>query len=358
MENMVGRPSLWCGRRVLVTGHTGFKGGWLSLWLQNLGAYVTGYSLPPPTDPSFFCKAHVGEGMNSLHGNIADLGAVESAFQTNRPELVFHLAAQPLVRLSYTDPAATYATNVMGTVNILEAARRTNSVRAVVVVTSDKCYENRNWIWGYRETEPMGGHDPYSSSKACAELVTAAYRRSFCGEHGAPQIASARAGNVIGGGDWAIDRLIPDFVRAIDRQDAVRIRSPDAIRPWQHVLDALEGYLCLAEHLLEHGSNFADAWNFGPADGDLTVADVVNRITALWGEGARWEPDERQHPHEAYALRLDCSKARALLRWRPRLTIDDALAWTVEWYKASQRGKDMHRFSLKQIIKFQQILAS
>ncbi len=347
--------AFWRGRRVLVTGHTGFKGGWLCLWLKSLGAEVSGYALAPPTTPSLCEVAGVESGMRATHADIRDLGALRRAVEDTGAEIILHLAAQALVRRSYADPVDTYSANVMGTVHVLEAARHAPTVRAVVVVTSDKCYENREWVWGYRENEPMGGHDPYSNSKGCAELVTAAYRQSFLAAAGR-QVASARAGNVIGGGDWAEDRLVPDIIRAVQRGDAVSIRSPGAIRPWQHVLEPLSGYLLLAQRLCESGADVANGWNFGPADSDARpVQDVVSRITDLWGDGARWVLDANPHPHEAHYLKLDCSRARQLLGWCPRLTLGDALQWTVEWYRAYGAGADMNAFCLDQIARYQSL---
>ncbi len=361
-------PTFWRERKVFVTGHTGFKGSWLALWLQTLGARIVGYSLAEPTsDPSLFKLSHAAEGMESLTGDVRDLEALTRAVSDSRAEVVFHMAAQSLVRRSYADPAGTYATNVAGTVNLLEAVRRAGGVRAVVVVTSDKCYENREWVWGYRETDRLGGHDPYSNSKACAELVTDAYRRSFFADGAtasssssiATAVASARAGNVIGGGDWAEDRLLPDIFRAVAAGREVVIRNPDAVRPWQHVLEPLAGYLLLAERLCgDDGARFAEAWNFGPREEDARpVAWVVERLTELWGESApvRTRDASAANPHEARYLKLDCSKARALLGWRPRWTIDEALAATVEWYRAQHAGADARRLVLGQIEAYQNL---
>jgi CDP-glucose 4,6-dehydratase len=329
----------WRGKAVFVTGHTGFKGGWLSLWLQQLGANVTGYALQPPTNPSLFDVANVGYGMASVIGDIRDGAKLMQAIQAAAPDIVLHLAAQPLVRRSYVDPVETYSTNVMGTVNLLEAVRQTPSVRAVVNVTTDKCYENKEWVWGYREDEPMGGFDPYSSSKGCAELVTAAYRNSFFNAaiHGGNTVAlaSARAGNVIGGGDWAEDRLIPDILRAIQNGQSVNIRNPHATRPWQHVLEPLSGYLALAEKLFTEGAAFAQAYNFGPAEEDAQpVQWIVEQLTQRWGDGASWQLDGGTHPHEAHYLKLDCSKARATLGWTPRWHLGQALQAIIDWHKA------------------------
>ncbi|HEY1142780.1 MAG TPA: CDP-glucose 4,6-dehydratase [Sphingomicrobium sp.] len=341
------KASSWKGRRVLVTGHTGFKGGWLSLWLTRLDADVTGFSLPAPTDPSFFEQTRLAELVTHVEGDIRDLAALEAAIAEAQPEVVFHLAAQPLVRLSYAEPVETYATNVMGTVHLLDACRRVDSVRAVVCITSDKCYENREWVWPYRESDPMGGHDPYSSSKGAAEIVISAYRRSFF-ERGAG-LASVRAGNVIGGGDWAADRLIPDIIRAMLAGERPLIRSPNSIRPWQHVMEALSGYMLIAERLLEGREEFASGWNFGPADEDARpVAWIVEKMLELYGaEG--WDQPSGAQPHEATLLKLDCSKARASLGWRPRLNLEAALAKVVEWHSAVANGADAREVTINQL---------
>jgi CDP-glucose 4,6-dehydratase len=332
LEALVIDREFWRGRRVFITGHTGFKGAWLTLWLSELGARVTGYSLPPPTDPSLFEAAGVARLVDSIEGDIRDLGKLRDAMVVAVPEVVFHLAAQALVRRSYAEPIETFSSNVMGTVNVLEALRACPSARAAVIVTSDKCYENRGLARGYVEDDPLGGHDPYSSSKACAEIVAAAYRRSFF--DGGAAIATARAGNVIGGGDWAEDRLVPDMVRAFLAGRAVRIRNPDATRPWQHVLDPLAGYLLLAERLCADGPRFAQAWNFGPGpEGSVTVRSVVEKIARQWGPGAHWELDAGEHPHEARVLALDPARARRELGWTPRLGFADSVAWTVDWYR-------------------------
>ena len=346
--------SFWQGKRVLLTGHTGFKGSWLSLWLQSMGAQVVGYALAPPTNPSLFEVAEVGNGMTSIIGDIRDLERLRKVFVEHRPEIVIHMAAQPLVRYSYVEPVETYSTNVMGTVNLLEAVRSTDSVKAVVNVTSDKCYENREWVWGYRENEAMGGYDPYSNSKGCAELVTAAYRNSYFHPeqyktHGVA-IASGRAGNVIGGGDWAGDRLIPDIMRAISQGKPVNIRNPHAIRPWQHVLEPLSGYILLAQKLYEEGAAYAEGWNFGPNDEDAKpVQWIVEKLTEAWGEGASWVLDGGDHPHEAHYLKLDCSKAKARLDWHPRWHLDETLDKIVSWHKYYQQGADMKAVTLAQI---------
>lgn len=347
----------WSGKKVFVTGHTGFKGSWLCLWLQQLGADVTGYALQPPTNPSLFEVAQVGQGMHSIIGDIRDGAMLAEAMQAAAPDIVIHMAAQPLVRYSYIEPVETYSTNVMGTVHFLEAVRKTPSVRAVVNVTSDKCYENREWVWGYRENEAMGGYDPYSSSKGCAELVASAYRNSFFNpekysEHQVA-LASARAGNVIGGGDWADDRLIPDILRAISAGQPVIIRNPHAIRPWQHVLEPLAGYLQLAQKLYEDGVAYAEGWNFGPNDEDAKpVQWIVEQLTAAWGEGASWQLDRAEHPHEAHYLKLDCSKAKARLNWHPRWSLMLALQKIIEWHKQWGTGADMKSITLAQIAEF------
>jgi CDP-glucose 4,6-dehydratase len=340
----------WRRKRVLLTGHTGFKGSWLSLWLQSYGAELHGLSLAPPTTPALFTEARVGGDMDSTIDDIRDYDAVRRVFERVKPEIVLHMAAQPLVRLSYSEPLATYATNVMGTAHVLEAARHVESVKAIVVVTTDKCYENKEWIWGYREDEPMGGYDPYSNSKGCAELVTSAYRRSFMTADGIA-LASARAGNVIGGGDWAADRLVPDILRAFERQDLVVIRNPHSIRPWQHVLEPLSGYLELAQRLYEaNGTAFAEGWNFGPRDEDARpVRWIVERMIAVWGDGASWRLDGRDHPHEAGHLKLDIAKAGARLDWSPRWSLSVALDKIVTWHRAWMAGSDMRTICLEQI---------
>lgn len=361
LESLVMTPGFWSGKRVFLTGHTGFKGSWLSLWLQELGASVVGYALPPPTEPSLFAIARVGDRMVSLTGDVRDLDGLVAALARHRPEIVVHLAAQTLVRQSYADPVGTYAINVMGTVNILEAARRCPDVRVALIVSSDKCYQNREWVWGYREDEPMGGHDPYSSSKGCVELVAAAFRDSFfpptAHARGGVAVATARAGNVIGGGDWAIDRLVPDVMRAwLERRPAV-VRRPEARRPWQHVLEPLRGYLTLVERLWEEGPRFAQAWNFGPVDEDAQpVAWIVRRLAELWGDDMRWDLDRRAHPHEAGYLKLDSSKARMELGWTPKLALDEGLQWVVEWYRSYRTAVDIRALSLEQIARYQRRL--
>lgn len=339
----------WQDRPVLVTGHTGFKGGWLSLWLQQLGARVSGYALSPPTRPSLFEVAGVGAGVQHHLGDLRDQGRLEAVMRETAPEIVFHLAAQPLVRESYRDPAGTLTSNVLGTMNVLEAVRKQPAVKAVVIVTSDKCYLNREWLWPYREDEALGGKDPYSASKACTELITAAWRDSFLAETVA--IATARAGNVIGGGDWATDRLVPDTLRAWQTGGIVHIRYPDAIRPWQHVLEPLHGYLLLAQHL--SAGKAIGAWNFGPRESDLlSVAELLDLLARDWGGDSRWWHDGNSHPYEAGRLQLDSSRARELLGWRNRLDCQDALAWTVAWHRAWLSGEDMQAFTLRQIHEF------
>ena len=352
MESMVVNSKFWQGKRVFLTGHTGFKGSWLALWLQSMGAEVHGYALNPPTEPNLYTIARVEEGMEtSVINDIRDIAAITNAMQSASPEIVLHLAAQPLVRYSYANPVETYAVNVMGTINLLEAVRTTSSVRAVVIVTTDKCYENRECIQAYCENEPMGGHDPYSSSKACVEILTSAWRRSYL-EKNQVAVATVRAGNVIGGGDWAPDRLIPDFMRAIDRNKTLRVRSPEAVRPWQHVLEPLSGYLRLAECLLTEGCSYAEAWNFGPVDeDDRSVRWIVERLVAS-SPGATWEPEQEPQPHEALYLKLDSSKARARLGWSPHWRLETALDKTIEWHSDWRQGKDVRDVSLAQIAEY------
>jgi CDP-glucose 4,6-dehydratase len=344
----------WCGKRVFLTGHTGFKGSWLSLWLQAMGAQLTGFALAPPTTPALFTEARVGEGMSSTTGDLRDFEAVRMAVEAAQPEIVIHMAAQPLVRYSYQAPVQTYAVNVMGTVHLLEAVRQIGGVRAMINVTTDKCYENREWVWGYREDEAMGGHDPYSNSKGCAELVTSAYRRSFFAGDGVA-LASARAGNVIGGGDWAMDRLIPDILRAFEKSKPVIIRNPHSMRPWQHVLEPLSGYLTLAESLYTEGHSVSEEWNFGPRDEDTRpVSWIVDKMIAEWGQGGAWERDGTAcQPHEANMLKLDISKARSRLYWQPRWDLGEALRRSVRWHRDWLAGRDMRAFSLAEIEKYQ-----
>lgn len=347
----------WKDRRVLITGHTGFKGAWLTLWLSRLGASVTGLALPPMTDPNLFSLALRPHHVTSVFGDIRDLPAVLDCFATAQPEIVFHMAAQALVRPSYQDPIGTYATNVMGTAHVLEAIRATTSVDAVVVVTSDKCYQNREWYWSYREDEPMGGHDPYSSSKGCAELVAAAYRSSFFAENAQRRcrIATARAGNVIGGGDWSADRLVPDLIRSFIGRASAEIRSPAAVRPWQHVLEPLCAYIALAEHIAsDKGDEYAEAWNFGPAEEDCRpVAYLADRLTSSWGGGAGWHRSDKVHPPEATFLKVDASKARARLGWKPRMRLETALDWTAQWYRRQADGANAEVITMEQIAAYE-----
>jgi CDP-glucose 4,6-dehydratase len=351
--------SFWKNRRVFVTGHTGFKGSWLSLWLHALGAEVTGYALDPPTSPSLFEQAHVARTLHrSVSADIRDLPRLKESMSECRPDVVIHMAAQSVVRRAYEDPVETYSSNVMGTVHVLEAVRQLGRPCVVVNVTSDKCYENREWVWGYRENEPMGGRDPYSNSKGCAELVTTAYRESFFPtssfeRHGVA-LGSARAGNAIGGGDWTKDQLIPDLMRAFLEGRPCLIRNPSATRPWQFVLEPLRGYLSLAERLTEDAERFASGWNFGPAEGDAQpVSSIANELARLWGDGARWNQDTDVHPREAHALKLDASKARTLLNWQPVLPLNQALCWIVEWYRALQTGDDLLRLTRMQIERYE-----
>jgi CDP-glucose 4,6-dehydratase len=351
--------SFWKGKRVFLTGHTGFKGGWLSVWLASMGAKVTGYSLTPNTRPNFYEAAKVEGDLEKSHiADIRDLAKLQKAMAEAMPEVVIHMAAQPLVRYSYSNPVETYATNVMGTVHVLESIRALDCVRAAVIVTTDKCYENKEWAWGYRENEPMGGHDPYSNSKGCTELVTSAYRQSYFSPEKYPQhkvaIASARAGNVIGGGDWSEDRLIPDAIKAFEEKEPLLIRNPLATRPWQHVLEPLSGYLVLAQALYEHGSKFDGGWNFGPRDDDArSVKEVINLLIKNWGSVASWHQDQSEQPHEAHSLKLDCSKARQYLNWVPKWTLEQAIENITQWQSSYQRQNDMHEISLKQIAAYQ-----
>ncbi len=342
--------SFWSGRNVLLTGHTGFKGAWLALWLQALGARVTGFSNGVPTDPSLYELARVGEGMDSVWGDVRDHRAITAAVAEAAPEVVIHMAAQSLVRRSFAEPRETYETNVMGTVNVFDAVRTSGAdVRVLVNVTSDKCYENREWEWGYREEEPMGGHDPYSSSKGCAELVSDAFRRSFFSDPDGTRLTSVRAGNVIGGGDWAEDRLLPDIMRAVLAGEQVSIRNPNSIRPWQHVLNPLSGYLVLAQALWDSPEH-AQGWNFGPPEGDARpVGWLVERVAELWPGELRWSVDDGPHPHEARYLKLDSSRAHTRLGWRPPLTLEQALESTVAWYRELADGADMRGVTLAQI---------
>lgn len=360
MAGLAMNPTFWAGRRVLLTGHTGFKGGWLALWLQRLGAEVIGVALPPPTVPSLFELARVGDDMRSIIADVRDAAAVLAAVEDCQPEIVIHMAAQSLVRAGYADPVMTYATNVMGSVHVLEAVRRVECVRVLLNVTTDKCYENREWYWGYRESEPLGGYDPYSSSKACAELVTAAYRSSYL-SHRRPgsagtAVSTARAGNVIGGGDWAQDRLVPDVMRALLAGSPVDIRRPRAIRPWQHVLEPLCGYLMLIEKMWHDGTNFSEAWNFGPYEDDAQpVGWIVERLAAAWDVPLKVNFEQTgADMHEAAWLKLDCAKARARLGWAPRWRVGRAIDEIAAWYRAYAQGADMREFTVSQIASYMQ----
>ncbi len=350
---MVINRSFWQGKRVLLTGHTGFKGSWLALWLQQLGAEVTGVSLPAPTDPGLFKVANVEEGITSIYGDIRELATLKRTFLAVNPDVVIHLAAQSLVRYSYQKPIETYQTNVMGSLHVLEAVRDCKNVRAVVMVTTDKCYENKEWIWPYRENDPMGGHDPYSSSKGCAELLVASYRKSFFANKNSAAIATARAGNVIAGGDWASDRLIPDIIKAFQNQQTVRIRNPNSIRPWQHVLEPLSGYLILAEKLYTHGHEFAGPWNFGPKTEDMQPVQRIVTMIAKYFTDAQWQQDDSENVHESHCLKLDSSKAADKLAWQPTWCLQQSIQKTVEWYRAEQQGMNMRKFCQEQIKAFE-----
>jgi CDP-glucose 4,6-dehydratase len=343
-------PFFWKDKKVFLTGHTGFKGSWLSLWLQNMGAFVKGFSLDVKTSPSLFKLANVAEQMESEIGDIRSLEQLTKSMVSFSPDILIHMAAQPLVRLSYQEPVETYTTNVIGTVNVLEAARKCLNLKAIVSVTTDKCYENKEWEWGYRENEPMGGHDPYSSSKGCAELVTAAYRRSFFSSEDTASLASARAGNVIGGGDWSEDRLIPDILKAFEKSEPVLIRNPLSTRPWQHVLEPLSGYLVLAQELFLNGDDYAESWNFGPKDEDCRpVSWILDQMVTYWGNNASWNLDKNNNPHEAGFLKLDCSKASNRLNWNPKWNLQLTLKSIVDWHQLYRKGGDLKKHCLKEI---------
>jgi len=354
--------SFWKGCRVFLTGHTGFKGSWLSIWLDALGADVTGYALDPPTQPSLFEQANVSDSVRTIRADVRDLPRLVSAVTECRPSVIIHMAAQSVVHRGYEDPIETYSTNLMGTVHILEALRQYGQPCAFVNITSDKCYENKEWVWGYRENDPLGGHDPYSNSKACSELATAAFRESYFSKddfesHGVA-IASARAGNVIGGGDWTRDQLVPDLMRAFIAGKPCLIRSPSAIRPWQFVLEPLRGYLMLAERLTENPRRFASAWNFGPEDTDAQpVSWIADKLARSWGIGASWNQDTGIRPREAQCLKLDISRARADLGWHPVLPLSSALDWVTEWYRACQAGDDLARLTRTQIERYTALLS-
>ena len=346
-------PSFWSGKRVFLTGHTGFKGSWLSLWLQSMGAELQGLALDPPTQPSLFVEANVSAGLRSSIGDIRDYQWVLKTVAEFEPDIVIHMAAQPLVRYSYKNPIETYATNVMGTVHLLEAIRQVGSAKAVVNVTTDKCYENKEWVWGYREDEAMGGFDPYSSSKGCSELVTAAYRRSYFANNGI-SLASARAGNVIGGGDWAEDRLVPDILRAFEANEPVIIRNPNSIRPWQHVLEPLSGCLILAQRLWDDPFSYSEGWNFGPRDDDAKPVEwIVKTLVEQWGAGASWKIDAGEHLHEAGYLKLDISKAASMLGWSPKWSLEIALEKIVDWSSEVRNKKNVATICLSQIREYE-----
>jgi CDP-glucose 4,6-dehydratase len=352
MAGAIGKvnSSFWKDKKVFLTGHTGFKGSWLSLWLQSMGAIVKGYSLAPGTTPNLFEIAQVAEGMESQIGDIRNLADVTKSMVEFDPDVLIHMAAQPLVRLSYSEPVNTYSTNVMGTLHVLEAARKCHNLKSIVCITTDKCYENKEWPWGYRENEPMGGHDPYSSSKGCCELLIGSYRNSYFNTIESPSVASVRAGNVIGGGDWSSDRLIPDILKAFENSESVIVRNPLSTRPWQHVLEPLSGYLVLAEKLYTKGNQFAGGWNFGPKDEDCqSVEWILKQMIHTWGEGASWQLDTNNNPHEAGYLKLDCSKAAQELKWTPKWNLSYTLKSIVDWQKAWLNHSDMKNHCLNEI---------
>lgn len=368
LEGLVMNPHFWKNKNILITGHTGFKGSWLSIWLKTLGANITGYSLPPPTNPSLFELAKVFENMNSIEGDVRNLDDVMAAFKKNSPEILIHMAAQPLVVKSYEDPYNTYTTNMLGTLNILEAVRHSESIKTVIIVTSDKCYQNKEWIWGYREHDNLGGIDPYSNSKACAELIASAYRSSFFQKSDPSSknisVATVRAGNVVGGGDWAEYRLIPDIMSSIITDNLITIRNPESIRPWQFVLEPLDGYLTLAEQLYSNQNNYADSngneyaasWNFGPNESDAqTVGWIVKKLRALWGSEVNWKVLPKSHPYESKYLKLDCSKALQKLQWKPKLNLNTTLEWVIEWYRGYCNNINLKELTEKQIKKYQNL---
>lgn len=346
----------WKGKKVLITGHTGFKGSWISIWLQKLGAEVMGFSMEPPTSPNLFSQAEVGSDMQTTYGDIRDFNQLKQLICSFEPEIIFHMAAQSLVRKSYLDPLETFSTNIIGTANLFEAARSVDSLRVIINVTSDKCYDNKEWIWGYRENEPLGGSDPYSASKGCAELITTSYRSSFFSD--GPSVASVRAGNVIGGGDWAEDRLVPDIIRSIVSNKIIFIRNPRSVRPWQHVLEPLYGYLLLAERMWFDGKEYGDSWNIGPGDQEAVSVETLLRLFEnAWGESLNIQYDDKgNHPHEANYLRLDCSKAKLKLGWSSLLSVDTSIDWVVDWTRAYIQGEDMRRVTLNQISYFEEII--
>jgi CDP-glucose 4,6-dehydratase len=357
MESMGIKVAFWKGKRIFLTGHTGFKGTWLSIWLLELGAKIKGYSLQPPTEPSLYNLCNMDDLVDSTIGDIRDFEILRQEMQNFKPDIVIHMAAQPLVRESYNNPIDTYSTNVMGTVHILEAVRNTESVKVFLNITTDKCYDNKEWVWGYRENDQLGGYDPYSNSKACSELVTSAYRNSFfqsTTKSEIKSIASARAGNVIGGGDWATDRLIPDFFRALLNIEPIMIRNPHAIRPWQHVLEPLSGYLLLCEQMYQNNGQFSQSWNFGPSQSDAqTVEYIVKQLCDKWDNNAGFVIDQNPQPHEAYYLKLDCSKANSELGWFPKWNLDIAIDKIVEWNKRYLQGNDVRTICIQQIVEYQ-----
>lgn len=357
MESLVVNPEFWLDKRVLLTGHTGFKGGWLALWLQKMNARVFGFSLPAATTPNLFEVAKIADSMDSDYGDITDLASIRAAFRRAEPEIVIHMAAQPLVRRSYRQPLQTYQTNVMGTLHVLECIRENACVKAAVMITTDKCYDNREWVWPYREIDKLGGHDPYSGSKACMELLIDSYRSSYFADS-STAIASARAGNVIGGGDWSEDRLLPDILRATNNKIMIEVRNPQAIRPWQHVLDPLSGYLRLAECLYQHGQSYAEAWNFGPAmDDNKSVSWILNRIAERWPQ-LQWQASSQPQPHEAGQLRLDCSKARDRLGWQGRWPLSRAIDATLSWHEQALQNADMQAYTSRQIDEYWQMVGA
>jgi CDP-glucose 4,6-dehydratase len=348
----------WKDKKILLTGHTGFNGSWLSVWLKELGANVIGYSLPPPTNPSLFELANVAQGMCSITGDVRDLDHLKSVSQKYAPEILIHMAAQSLVVKSHKDPYGTYTTNVLGTLNVLETVRHSDSIKVVIIITSDKCYKNNEWVWGYREDDSLGGIDPYSNSKACAELITSAYRDSYFKKANTSfkdvAVATVRAGNVIGGGDWAENRLIPDVMQSLASNNRITIRNPNSIRPWQFVMEPLDGYLTLAERLWSHGAEYAEGWNFGPDESDAqTVSQIVEKLGQLWGTHVAWEELHQPYPQEANYLKLDCSKARKKLKWAPKLDLDTTLKWVVEWYKSYNNAEDVEKLTKSQVVGYQ-----
>jgi len=352
IDTMVNQD-FWKGKKVFLTGHTGFKGSWLSLWLSSMGALVKGYALEPETAPALFQEAGISDLIDSEIGDIRNFETLSKSLNPFNPDILIHMAAQPLVRLSYKEPVETYATNVMGTVHVMEASRTCSNLKAIVSVTTDKCYENKEWLWGYRENEAMGGHDPYSSSKGCAELVTSAYRSSFFHKEGDAAVASARSGNVIGGGDWSEDRLIPDILKAFEKSQPVIIRNPLSTRSWQHVLEPLSGYLILAEALYKDGNKFGEAWNFGPNDQDCRPVNwILDKMVKYWEGNSSWELDKNNNPHEAGFLKLDCSKAKARLNWEPKWDLDTTISLIVNWHQEWLAGKNIQQQCLKEIEAF------